>query len=70
MDKHFKHLRTKHSHKKLSIFHFKILCESLEDVDKEFEILARQLTECGIEFPCQTIGSELAPLKVRKSTSS
>ena len=54
-------LRTKPSHKKFSIFHFKILCETLKDVDEEVERVSRQIMDCGIVFPCQTIRSALAP---------
>ncbi|XP_049389668.1 uncharacterized protein LOC125854224 [Solanum stenotomum] len=63
-------LRTEPSNKKLSFFYLKILCEALEDVDKEVERVASQLMVCGIEFPYQTIGSVLAPLRVRESISS
>ncbi|XP_049347747.1 agamous-like MADS-box protein AGL62 [Solanum verrucosum] len=63
-------LRTEPSNEKLSFFDLKILCESLEAADKKVEKLASQLMECGIEFPYQTIGSALAPLRARESTSS
>ncbi|KAK4737795.1 hypothetical protein R3W88_001492 [Solanum pinnatisectum] len=63
-------LRTEPSNETLSFFDLKILCESLEATDKKVEKLASQLMECGIEFPYQTIGSALAPLRARESTSS
>ncbi|KAG5628085.1 hypothetical protein H5410_013303 [Solanum commersonii] len=63
-------LRTEPSNEKLSFFDLKILCKSLEAADKKVEKLASQLMECGIEFPYQTIGSALAPLRARESTSS
>ncbi|XP_004229068.1 agamous-like MADS-box protein AGL62 [Solanum lycopersicum] len=63
-------LRTEPSNEKLTFFDLKILCESLEAADKKVEKLASQLIECGIEFPYKTIGSALAPLRARESTSS
>ena len=63
-------LRTEPSNEKLTFFDLKILCESLEAADKKVEKLASQLMECGIEFPYKTIGSALAPLRSRESSSS
>ena len=63
-------LRTEPSNEKHSFFDLKILCESLETADKKVEKLASQLMECGIEFPYKTIGSALAPLRSRESSSS
>ncbi|XP_004229573.1 agamous-like MADS-box protein AGL62 [Solanum lycopersicum] len=63
-------LRIEPPNEKLSFFDLKILCESLEAADKNVEKLAIQLVECGIEFPYQTIGSALAPLRATESTPS
>jgi len=48
----------------------KKLSELLEAVDEEVERVASQLMGCNIEFPYQTFGSALAPVRVEENILS
>lgn len=63
-------LRTEPPIEELSLSELKRLCEALEFAEEEAERVYSQQLECLIEFPYQTLGSALAPLRDVESTSS
>ena len=68
--KALKGLRKEHPYEQLNFSDLKKLIELLEAADEEVERVASQLMEYDTEFPYQTIGMSLSPLRVDGNSSS
>ncbi|XP_015060433.1 uncharacterized protein LOC107006381 [Solanum pennellii] len=68
--KALKRLRKELPYEQLNFSDLKKLIELLEAADEEVERVASQLMEYDTEFPYQTIGMSLSPLRVDGNSSS